>query len=332
MALKFLSKTGSGSIAGAIAAVQYATKMGAQLSNNSWGGGGYSQALYDVIKAAGEQGILFVAAAGNFSRDNDVSPAYPASYDLDNIIAVAATDHNDNLANFSHYGLKTVDLGAPGVNIYSTAPGNTYKSLNGTSMATPQVSGAISLLWSKCSELTYTDIKNAILGTVDKVSALSGKTVTGGRLNVHKALESCSSDDEDDDDCKHAIYQTEDRLLKLPLLDVPLLDPLTGQPTGEKAVFKGHLNLIDGVEDFKIIPDSMEFVEMLEEDSECHATYSYADRAIHIPFVDVPSVMLLPPGVVIPGPTRVFEADLQQLPLSEEVFHLNSYKYLYTLD
>jgi len=153
-----------------------------------------------------------------------------------------------------------------------------------------------------------------------------------GRLNVHKALESCLSDDEDEDDCQHAIYQIEDRLLKLPLLDIPLLDPLTGQPTGEKAVFKGDLDLMEGVEDFKIVPDSMEFVEMLEEDNECHATYSYADRAIHIPFVDVPSVMVLPPGVVMRGPTRVFKADLQQLPLSEEVFHLNSYKYLDTLD
>ncbi|MEK8019050.1 MAG: S8 family peptidase [Candidatus Parabeggiatoa sp.] len=331
MALKFLSKNGSGSIAGAIAAVQYATDMGAQLSNNSWGGGGYSQALYDVIKAAGEKGILFIAAAGNAHNNNDDSPSYPASYDLDNIIAVAATDHNDSLAVFSNYGLTSVDLGAPGVNIYSTVPSNSYKSLNGTSMATPQVSGAISLLWSKCSELTDSDVKNAILGTVDKVSGLSGKTMTGGRLNVHKALESCSSDDDDDDDCKHAIYQTEDRLLKLPLLNIPLLDPITGLPTGETAVFKGNLDLIDGVEDFQVVSDSMVFIKMLEEKSECHAIYSYTDRMIKIPFVDVPSVMVLPPDVVVPGPTQVFEATMQQLPLSDDVFHLKGYKYLYTI-
>jgi len=330
MALKFLTSRGSGSIAGAIAAIQYATKMGAQLSNNSWGGGGYSQALHDAIKAAGEKGILFIAAAGNdYGNNNDVSPVYPASYNLDNIIAVAATDHNDKLAVFSNYGLKTVDLGAPGVNIYSTTPHNTYKSFNGTSMATPHVSGAISLLWAKCSKLTHTDVKNAIQGSVDKVSALSGKTLTGGRLNVHKALESCG---EDDDECKHALYSTEDGRLKLPYIDIPLLDPITGQATGDTAVFKGDLDLIDGVEDFKVIPDSLAFIDMLEEESECHATYSYKDRTMHIPFVEVPSVMILPPDVVVPGPVQVFKATLQQLPLSEDVFHLKDYKYLYTLE
>ncbi len=335
MALKFLSKGGSGTTAGAIAAIQYATKMGAQLSNNSWGGGGYSKALYDAIKAAGDKGILFIAAAGNARNDNDARPSYPASYKLDNIIAVAATDHRDNLASFSNYGLTSVDLGAPGVNIYSTVPSNSYKSLNGTSMATPQVSGAITLLWAQCSKLSAAEVKKVILSSVDKVPALSGKTVTGGRLNVHQALKTCDDDGDDgggDDKCQHTVYKADDRLLKVPLLDIPLLDPITGLPTGETAVFKGNLDLIDGVEDFQVVSDSMVFIEMLEEKSECHAIYSYTDRMIKIPFVDVPSVMVLPPDVVVPGPTQVFEASMQQLPLSDDVFHLKTYKYLYTIE
>ncbi len=129
----------------------------------------------------------------------------------------------------------------------------------------------------------------------------------------------------------HATYSAEDRKVTIPLLDIPLLDPITGQPTGDTAVFKGKLELIDGVEDFKVIPDSVAFIEMLEEEDECHAAYSYADRTIHIPFVDVPSVMVLPPGVVVPGPVQVFEVTLQQLPLANDVFHLKDYKYLDTI-
>jgi hypothetical protein len=132
-------------------------------------------------------------------------------------------------------------------------------------------------------------------------------------------------------DC-HATYSTTDRKVTIPLLDIPLLDPMTGEPTGETAVFKGALSILDGVEDFKIIPDSMAFIEMLEGDNKCHGTYSYADRTIHIPFVDVPSVMVIPPGIIIPGPIQVFEASMQQLPLANDVFHLKDYKYLYTIE
>ncbi|MCV6637163.1 S8 family peptidase [Candidatus Albibeggiatoa sp. nov. NOAA] len=333
MALKFLNKNGSGSTSDAIKAVQYATSMGAKLTNNSWGGGGYSQALYDAIEEAQEKDVLFIAAAGNARNDNDGSPTYPASYDLDNIITVAATDHNDNLAAFSNYGHTSVDLGAPGVNIYSTIPGDSYKSLNGTSMATPQVAGAITLLWSQCSTLTSSDIKDTILKTLDSASALIGKTVTGGRLNISNALASCIDDDGDDDTCKHAVYETDKGLITMPYLDIPLLDPITGEPTGDIAVFEGELSLIDGVEDLVVVPDNTKFIKMLDgDDNECHASYSYADRIIHIPFVDVPSVMVLPPNIIVPGPTQVFEATLQQLPLSSDVFHLQEYNYLDTLD
>jgi subtilisin family serine protease len=188
MALKFLGASGSGTIFNAIKAVEYATKMGADLTNNSWGGGGYSQGLYDAIAAAGKAGQLFVAAAGNSASNNDSFPAYPASYNLNNIISVASTDNKDNLSSFSNYGVSSVDLGAPGSLIYSTIPGGGYATFSGTSMATPHVAGVASLIWSEYPDLTVSEVKNKILGSVDPIAALNGKSVTGGRLNAFKAL------------------------------------------------------------------------------------------------------------------------------------------------
>lgn len=192
-AVKFLNSFGSGTIAGAVSAVTYASNMGFKITNNSWGGGGFSQALFDAISAANNAGALFVAAAGNSFSNTDSFPMYPASYDLPNIIAVAATDHNDSLATFSNYGLNTVDLGAPGVNIYSTVPKgicslcNTsgYTTLSGTSMATPHVAGAAPLLWSQNPSLTHLGVKDRILNLSDPNAALVGKTVSGGRLNLY---------------------------------------------------------------------------------------------------------------------------------------------------
>ncbi|MGH7450912.1 MAG: S8 family serine peptidase, partial [bacterium] len=190
MALKFLDAGGSGTTAGAILAVEYATRMRARLTNNSWGGGGFSQALRDAIEASGNAGILFVAAAGNDAKDNDLDPHYPSSYDLDNIVAVAATDHRDQLGqcSFSNWGATSVDLGAPGDNILSTTPGNTYSTFCGTSMATPHVSGAISLVWSRVPGLSSLQVKELILKAVDPIPSLQGRTVSGGRLNVFNAL------------------------------------------------------------------------------------------------------------------------------------------------
>jgi len=184
VAIKFLDDAGSGSTTDAIDAVNYATAMGIHITSNSWGGGPFSQALMDAISTGG----LFIAAAGNSGSDNDVSPHYPSSYDLDNVIAVAATDHNDNLASFSCYGLTSVDLGAPGVQIYSCQPGTGYQYLDGTSMATPHVSGAAGLIWSYNPLLTALEVKQILMENVDPISSLNGKTVTGGRLNVEKAL------------------------------------------------------------------------------------------------------------------------------------------------
>ncbi len=184
IAIKFLNAGGSGSTAGAIAGVQYAIAVGCRLTSNSWGGGGFSQALLDVINQAGATGQLFVAAAGNASSNTDVSPSYPASYDSPYIISVAATDHNDNLASFSNYGATTVDLAAPGVSILSCQPGGGYQLLSGTSMATPHVAGVVGLAMGRFPSATNLFIKQLVLNAADVKPQLAGKCLTGGRLNA----------------------------------------------------------------------------------------------------------------------------------------------------
>lgn len=189
MALKFLNSSGSGYTSAAISCVQYAIANGANIMSNSWGGGGYSQALSDAITAANNAGILFVAAAGNSNSNNDVSPHYPSNYPQDNVISVAATDRYDNRSSFSSYGLTSVDLGAPGSSILSTVPGGGYGTKSGTSMATPHVSGAAALVWGQNPSLTHLEVKDRLLSRVDPISGLAGLTVTGGRLNVYNALQ-----------------------------------------------------------------------------------------------------------------------------------------------
>ena len=188
--IKFLNSSGSGTTANAVRSVEYATLMGADISSNSWGGSGYSQALYDAIAAAGDAGSLFVAAAGNSGNNTDQYPNYPSAYDLPNIIAVAATDHEDVIAYFSNYGLTSVDLGAPGVDILSTVPNNSYATYSGTSMATPHVAGTVALIKAQSPDLNHIQVKELLMATVDPISSLQGKTVTGGRVNAYKALSS----------------------------------------------------------------------------------------------------------------------------------------------
>jgi subtilisin family serine protease/subtilisin-like proprotein convertase family protein len=192
---KFLSAGGSGSTDGAIACIDYLTDLKVnhgvdiKASNNSWGGGGFSQALKDSIESGGDAGILFVAAAGNSASDNDATPSYPASYDSTSVMAVASTDRNDNMSGFSQYGLTSVDIGAPGSAILSTTPGNGYSTFNGTSMATPHVVGAAALVWSINPDLTIDEMKQLLMDSGDANADLAGKTVSGARLNVATALD-----------------------------------------------------------------------------------------------------------------------------------------------
>jgi subtilisin family serine protease len=185
--LRFLSAGGSGSTSDAVEAVNYARKLGLSLTSNSWGGGSYNATLEQAIRSAGEAGQLFVAAAGNDATDNDLTPHYPSSYALDNVIAVASTTRADALSSFSCFGRTTVDLAAPGTDILSTIPGAAYGTKSGTSMATPHVAGAAALLYSISPGRGHVDIKEVLLQTADPLPVLNGLCVSGGRLNVSRA-------------------------------------------------------------------------------------------------------------------------------------------------
>jgi len=194
MPLKFMNASGQGTTASAIEAIQYAVANGARISNNSWGGPGFSRALYDAIALANAAGHVFVAAAGNSSRNNDVSPDYPASFDLPNIIAVAATDENDRLAGFSNFGARSVDVAAPGVNILSSVRFSNYRSFSGTSMAAPHVAGVAGLLRASQPSLSAADVRSILISSSDSVASLAGRVVADGRVNAFQALLSLNID------------------------------------------------------------------------------------------------------------------------------------------
>jgi hypothetical protein len=141
----------------------------------------------DVV--VGDADIMFVATAGGAASDNDVTPSFPASYEAASVVAVTATDHDDVLASFSNFGATSVDLGAPGVRILSTTPGNTYSVFSGTSMATPHVSGAAALILSVNPGLDTAAVKALLLDSGDAVPSLDGITVSGRRLNAASALQ-----------------------------------------------------------------------------------------------------------------------------------------------
>lgn len=193
MAVKFLSGEGSGDTASAIKAIDYAVSRGAKVLSNSWGGpaegNDSDNALKEAIVRAGNAGVLFVAAAGNDGTNNDSKPTFPAAYNLDNMVTVAATTENDGMAFFSNTGSKSVHVGAPGTNVYSTIPGGKYAQLSGTSMACPHVAGEAALIWAAYPNATYREIKQRIMKFGDSLSALNGKTITGKRINVSAAIE-----------------------------------------------------------------------------------------------------------------------------------------------
>jgi subtilisin family serine protease len=215
MPLKFLGGDGSGTLANAISAILYAANKKARVMNNSWGGGGFSQALLDAIEYADSKGALFVAAAGNDGTDNDQSANYPSNYNAPNVLAVAAIDHTGGLAIWgsgggggscgcgggnggapgSNFGATTVDLAAPGKDILSTTPNNAYQKLQGTSMATPHVAGVAGLVFSQFPGWTHIQVKERLLNTVDVSPGLQGKLLTGGRVNAQRALSGTTAAD-----------------------------------------------------------------------------------------------------------------------------------------
>lgn len=210
IAAKFLSADGSGTTADAIECFNYLNSLKTRtenpvnvvVSNNSWGGGGFSLALFDAMKGpAGMAPILHAVAAGNSNTNNDASPSYPSSYDLPNIISVAASDRTDKLASFSSFGATSVDLAAPGVSILSTTPSNTYSTFNGTSMATPHVAGAAALIASAYPNMSASELKQALLDGTDPIGAIGTNsarpTLTEGRLNVYQSLLNLQESDGD---------------------------------------------------------------------------------------------------------------------------------------
>ena len=185
MALRVLDSDGSGTVADAVAAYAYAGAQGARIVNASFGGPGFSRAEYDAIRVTRQ--VLFVAAAGNDGSDNDVTPQYPCSYDLPNVVCVAATGARDALAGFSNRGSRSVDLGAPGTSILSTWPGG-YAYSSGTSMAAPHVAGAAAAYLAHRPAAAPPAVRDALLAGVDPLPSLAGLTVTGGRLNAYATL------------------------------------------------------------------------------------------------------------------------------------------------
>ena len=193
MPLKFLGRGGFGNTDDAIEAINYAIdrkKKGVNIRviSASWGSTSKSRALEDTIRAAGDAGILFVAAAGNDGSDNDGRPHYPSNYDLPNVISVAALDRDDQLATFSNFGVKTVHVAAPGKDILSTWLNDEYREASGTSMATPYVSGVAALIIANEPTITLVRLRERLLKSVDKIDALNGKVASGGRICAANAL------------------------------------------------------------------------------------------------------------------------------------------------
>ena len=194
MACKFLDAQGDGFNSDAVTGIEFARSNGATVINLSWGGTAFSAAVSNAILSAQADGITFPAAAGNQARNNDATLYYPASLSLANIVSVGASTRQDLLWASSNYGSNSVDLFAPGASIFSTtfSADNSYGNMNGTSMAAAYASGALALLRQQSPSASYGDLISRLLSAVDRPPAFAGKCVTGGRLNVLKALDRVS--------------------------------------------------------------------------------------------------------------------------------------------
>ncbi len=188
MSIKFLSDRGSGTTEDAILAVDYATRNGAKIMSNSWGGGERSEALKEAIERARDAGIVFVAAAGNESSNNDRRETFPANYDVENVITVGAMEGKGKRSSFSNYGATKVHVFAPGSNIYSTVRSGRYQSMSGTSMATPLVSGAVGLLLSHEPNLSVSEVRERVIATAVNNGELEDMSVSNGRMDTKRLL------------------------------------------------------------------------------------------------------------------------------------------------
>jgi subtilisin family serine protease len=188
MPVKFLDHNGSGTTANAIAAIHYAMNNGAHVLNNSWGGGHFSQALYDVIDQSNKLNISFVAAAGNAANDNDATPTYPASYKIANVVSIAATSTFDGLASFSNFGNQSVHVASPGISVVSTLPNGTFGHSSGTSMAAPFVAGLSALMLREKSAITGHQIKGVLYDNSFTVGDLAGKVASQARIDAYEAV------------------------------------------------------------------------------------------------------------------------------------------------
>jgi subtilisin family serine protease len=193
MPLKFMDAEGTGTTKDAIEAINYVIDrkragVNVRIISASWGSTAKSRALEDVIRKAYEEGILFVAAAGNSSSNNDVTPHYPSSYNLGNVVSVAALNRHDELASFSNYGAKSVHVAAPGEEILSTWLKNGFEEKKGTSMATPFVAGVAALVLAQNPKMSVDDLRARLLKSVDQVPSLKGRVSSGGRINAAKAV------------------------------------------------------------------------------------------------------------------------------------------------
>ena len=193
MPLKFMDGAGRGTTKDAIEAINYVVArkragVNVRIISASWGSTFYSRALEDAIRRAGDEGVLFIAAAGNSSTNNDRRQHYPSGYQLPNVLSVAALTRQDKLASFSNYGPKTVHVAAPGAAILSTWPGNQYEEHSGTSMATPGVAGVAALVVASEPGISMKELRERLLASADPLPALKGKTLTGGRLNASRAV------------------------------------------------------------------------------------------------------------------------------------------------
>jgi len=189
MPIRFLDDRGRGSTSDAVAGIEYAIDHGAKIANCSFGSTSKSSALQDAVDDAQSAGMLLVVAAGNDGVDIDQHPVYPASFTDGNILTVAATTRIGALAPFSNYGKKAVDLAAPGDQIYSTSLESGYSLESGTSMAAPLVAAAAAMLRQADSKLTYSQLRTILRDTTTPLPALSGKTVSGGLLDLGRALD-----------------------------------------------------------------------------------------------------------------------------------------------